>query len=354
MITMHDLLKEVVGQRATDLHITSGLPPEFRIDQKIVSLDHHEVITSELSRKLTYSLLNPEQQDRFEREHELDFSFGINGVARFRGNAFMERGNVACAIRYLPSEIPIIREIGLPPSVEELTTRSRGLVLIVGPTGSGKSTTLAAMIDKVNSERPCHIITIEDPIEYIYEHRRAIVQQRELGQDTDSFAQALKFALRQDPDVLLVGEMRDLETIAAVLTAAETGHLVLSTLHTDSTAESINRIIDVFPPHQQRQVRAQLSLSLEAVIGQRLLPRAAGRGLILAFELMVATPAMRALIRDNRVHEIYGMMQAGKKYGMQTMNMCLFDFAKRGIIRWPEAMLASSDPQELERMRTHK
>jgi len=354
MITMHELLKKVVEQGATDLHITAGLPPEFRIDQKIVALNHEEIITPELSKELTYSLLNRKQQERFEREHELDFSFGIDGFARFRGNAFMERGHVACAIRYLPSEIPTIREIGLPPIVEELTCKSKGLILIVGPTGSGKSTTLAAMIDKVNSERPCHIITIEDPIEYIYEHHRAIVQQREVGQDTDSFAQALKYALRQDPDVILVGEMRDLETISAVLTAAETGHLVLSTLHTDSTTESINRIIDVFPPHQQRQVRAQLSLTLEAVIAQRLLPKAKERGLILAFELMVATPAIRALIRDNRVHEIYGMMQAGKKYGMQTMNMCLFDLAQQGVISWSEAMRVSSDPQELKRLRERK
>jgi twitching motility protein PilT len=354
MITMQDLLKKAVEQGATDLHITPGLPPEVRLDQRIVPLDHYDVINPELSKELTYSLLNPEQQDRFELEHELDFSFGIDGFARFRGNAFMERGNVACAIRYLPSEIPTIEEIGLPPIVDELATRSRGLVLVVGPTGSGKSTTLAAMIDKVNSERPCHIITIEDPIEYIYKHRKAIVQQRELGQDTDSFARALKFALRQDPDVLLVGEMRDLETIAAVLTAAETGHLVLSTLHTDSTTESINRIIDVFPPHQQRQVRAQLSLTLEAIIGQRLLPKANERGLILGFELMIATPAIRALIRENRLHEIYGMIQAGKKHGMRTMNMCLFDFAQWGVITWEEAMLASSDPQELQRMKERK
>jgi len=354
MINMHDLLKKAVEQGATDLHVTPGLPPEVRIDQKIVPLDHYEVITPELSKELTYSLLNLEQQEKFEHEHELDFSFGIDGLARFRGNVFMERGNVACAIRYLPAEIPTISEIGLPPIVEELTARSRGLILIVGPTGSGKSTTLAAMIDKVNSERPCHIITMEDPIEYIYEHRRAIVQQRELGQDTDSFARALKFALRQDPDVMLVGEMRDLETISAVLTAAETGHLVLSTLHTDSATESINRIIDVFPPHQQRQVRTQLSLTLEAVIAQRLLPKAKERGLILGLELMIVTPAVRALIRDNRLHEIYGMMQAGKKYGMQTMNMCLFDLAQWGIITWKEAMLASSDPQELQRMRERK
>lgn len=354
MRSIYELLEEAVRQRATDLHITPGLPPELRVDMRITPLDGDGVITPELSKELTYSLLTHEQREKFEHEHELDFGFSIDGLARFRGNAFIERGNVACAIRCIPFKIPTTKEIGLPPVVEGLTSRSKGLILVVGPTGSGKSTTLAAMIDKINSERACHIITIEDPIEYVYEHRSAIVQQREIGQDTKSFATALKFVLRQDPDVILVGEMRDLETIAWALTAAETGHLVFSTLHTDSAAESINRIIDVFPPHQQRQVRAQLSLTLEAVLSQRLIPKAEGKGLILGLEILIATPAIRALIRENRVHEIYGVMQASQKFGMRTMNMTLFELAKEGIITWPRAMMTSPNPEELKQMRNRK
>ncbi len=352
MVSIHDLLQEVVDKNATDLHLTVGLPPMFRIDQRLIA-STYEVLTPETAKELIYSLITVEQRRKLEADKEVDFAFGIEQVSRFRGNAFIERTKTACALRRIPFKIPSTRELGLPPVLEEFTERSRGLVLITGPTGSGKSTTLAAMIDKVNSERSCHIITVEDPIEYIHQHKRAVIHQREVGQDTNSFATALKYSLRQDPDVILVGEMRDLETISAALTAAETGHLVLATLHTDSCTESINRIIDVFPPYQQRQVRSQLALTIEGVVTQRLLPRASGRGLVLGLEIMSATPAIRALIRDDRVHEIYGMLQAGQKYGMCTMNMSLHNLIQRELITWPRALLVSPNSEELKRMKSN-
>jgi twitching motility protein PilT len=298
-----------------------------------------------------YALLTAEQKKRLESHEEVDFAFSVEKLSRFRGNAFWERGSVACALRRIPFEIPTIRDLGLPTIVDNLIAKTRGLVLVTGPTGSGKSTTLSAMIDKVNTERACHIITIEDPIEYLHSHKKSLIQQREVGSDTQSFAHALKYALRQDPDVILVGEMRDLDTASLTLTAAETGHIVLSTLHTDSATESINRIIDVFPGGQQRQIRSQLALTLEAVLVQRLLPKATGRGLCLALEIMIATPAMRALIRDDRVHEMYGAMQASQKYGMQTMNMSLLSLVRRGTLSWRVAALTSPNPDELQRMK---
>lgn len=350
MMSIHDLLKETVERGATDLHITPGLPPEFRIDQLLTS-SSNEVLSPENCKELIYSLLTIDQRKRLEQDLEVDFAFSVEGLSRFRGNAFFERGNVVCALRRIPFEIPPLRELGLPSVVDSMIQKTRGLILVTGPTGSGKTTTLAAMIDKINTEHACHIITIEDPIEYVHEHKRAVVQQREVGQDTHSFARALKYVLREDPDVILVGEMRDLETIQAALTAAETGHIVLATLHTDSATESINRVIDVFPAHQQRQVRAQLSLTLEGVLVQRLLPRASGKGLALALEVMVATPAIRALIRDSRVHEIYGVIQASQKFGMLTMNMSLISLVKRGIVSWSIALTISPNPEELKRMK---
>ena len=348
MISIHDLLEKVVQKDATDLHITSGVPPEFRIDGQLTPSDDAP-LTPESCKELIYSLLTIEQREKIEAHKEVDFAFSVEGLSRFRGNAFMERGRIACALRRIPFEIPTMRELGLPLIVDSMIGKTRGLILVTGPTGSGKSTTLAAMLDKINQESACHIITIEDPIEYIHEHKRALVQQRELRQDTDSFSIALKYALRQDPDVILVGEMRDLETIGSALTAAETGHLVLSTLHTDSATESINRMIDVFPAHQQRQIRTQLSLTLEGVIVQRLLPRASGRGLCLALEIMTITPAIRALIRDNRVHEIYGTIQTSGQFGMQTMNVSLAELVRRGILSWKIAQRASPSPDELKR-----
>ncbi|MBI4722445.1 MAG: type IV pilus twitching motility protein PilT [Candidatus Stahlbacteria bacterium] len=351
MASIYELLEEVIRLDATDLHLTPGLPPEFRVSQQLVPYEDSTLLTPESCKELVYCVLTAEQKKRLETHEEVDFAFSVDKLSRFRGNAFWERGNVACALRRIPFEIPTMRELGLPLIAESLVQKTRGLILVSGPTGSGKSTTLAAMIDKINTERACHIITIEDPIEYIHTHKKGLIQQRELGQDTQSFALALKYALRQDPDAILVGEMRDLETIGAALTAAETGHIVLSTLHTDSATESINRIIDVFPAYQQHQVRSQLALTLEGVLVQRLLPKASGRGLCLAMEIMIATSAIRAIIRDNRVHEIYGTIQASQKSGMQTMNMSLLAQVKRGVLSWRTAMIASPIPEELQRMK---
>jgi twitching motility protein PilT len=351
MISIYDLLEETVRRDATDLHLTPGLPPQFRISQLLVPSEDSPSLIPATCKEHVYALLTAEQKKRLEGHEEVDFAFSVEKLSRFRGNAFWERGSIACALRRIPFEIPTMRDLGLPPIVDALIAKTRGLVLVTGPTGSGKSTTLSAMIDKVNTERACHIITIEDPIEYIHVHKKSLIQQREVGGDTRSFAHALKYALRQDPDVILVGEMRDLDTASFTLTAAETGHVVLSTLHTDSATESINRIIDVFPAEQQRQIRSQLALTLEAVLVQRLLPKASGRGLCLGLEIMIATPAIRALIRDNRVHEMYGTMQASQKYGMQTMNMSLLSLVKKGSLSWRVAALTSPNPEELQRMK---
>ena len=349
MVTIQTLLEEMVLRGATDLHLLAGAPPYFRIDQELVPLEYN-VLTPAMTRSLVYSLLNDQQKKRLEEEMELDFAISLEGLSRFRGNAYIQRGSVACAIRRIPFEIPALQELGLPDVVETITQKTQGFILVTGPTGSGKSTTLAAMINKINDERACHIVTIEDPIEYLHKNKMAIVSQREVGQDTKSFAQALKFVLRQDPDIIMIGELRDLETVSAALTAAETGHLVFATLHTDSAIESINRIIDIYPPHQQGQVRVQLSQVLEAVITQRLLPRAKGKGMVLATEVMIATPAVRTLIRESRVHEIYGVLQTSQRFGMRTMNMSLFDLFKKGLITWQTALLVSPNPEELKRM----
>ncbi len=349
MINLRDLLEEMIEKKASDLHITAGVPPQLRVDGEILSTDA-ETLTPEDTLQITYSVLNEEQQKRFESEHELDFSFGVKGLSRFRANVFLQRGVTSLAIRQIPYEIKSFKELGLPHVVQSFSERQKGLVLVTGPTGSGKSTTLASIIDKINEERRCHIITIEDPIEYIHQHKKSIVNQREVKADTDTFAAALKHVLRQDPDVILIGEMRDLETMAAALTIAETGHLALATLHTNSTFESINRIVDTFPANQQGQVRAQLAFVLEGVITQQLIPMSNRRGRVLVAEVMVCTPAIRATIRDDKIHQIYGLMQAGQKYGMQTMNQALFNAHIKGDISMEEAMRRSSDPQELSSM----
>ena len=348
-VNLRALLEEMIRRGASDLHLTVGERPKLRIDGSIVNSSVNYVLTAKDTLQLAYSILTEQQKKRFETEDELDFSFGIQNLSRFRGNVYRQRGCVAVAIRQIPFSIKTIEQLGLPPIVGKLAERPRGLVLVTGPTGSGKSTTLAAMIDKINREEKGHILTIEDPIEFVHRHQGCIVNQREVGADTKSFASALKYALRQDPDVVLIGEMRDLETIEAALTIAETGHLAFGTLHTNSAAETINRIIDVFPASQQAQVRAQLSFVLEGVITQTLLPRKGG-GRVCACEVLVCTPAVRACIRDDKVHQIYSIMQAGKKHGMQTLNDALYQLYMKGEVELEECLKRSSDPNELLRM----
>lgn len=344
------LLEEMIEKDASDLHLTAGECPKLRIDGDIASSSIKDVLTPKDTLTLAYSVLTENQKKRFETEDELDFSFGIQNLARFRGNVFKQRGCVSVVVRMIPFNVRTFQELGLPPVIAKLAERPRGLVLVTGPTGSGKSTTLAAIIDKINKERKGHIITVEDPIEFIHRHHGCIVNQREVGTDTKSFSTALKYALREDPDVILVGEMRDLETIAAALTIAETGHLAFATLHTNSAAESINRIIDVFPHNQQSQVRAQLAFVLEGVLTQTLLPRARGRGRVMAAEIMVCTPAIRALIRDDKVHQIQSSMQSGKKFGMQTMNDALYQLYLAREVTSDECLRVSPDPNEFLRM----
>ncbi len=347
---LRSLLDEMSKRNASDLHITAGERPKLRVDGSIVNSSVEQVLSAKDTLMLTYSILTEAQKKRFETEDELDFSFGIQNLARFRANAFRQRGCVALAIRQIPFKILPLEELGVPPILTKLAERPRGLVLVTGPTGSGKSTTLASMLDKINRERRGHILTIEDPIEFVHRHHGCMVNQREVGADTKSFSQALKYALRQDPDVILVGEMRDLETIQAALTIAETGHLCLATLHTNSAAESINRIIDVFPAHQQSQVRAQLAFVLEGVVTQTLLPRSRGNGRIIAAEVMICTPAVRACIRDDKVHQIYSILQAGKKHGMQTLNDALYQLYMQREVALEDCVKASSDPTEFLRM----
>jgi len=344
------LLDEMIERDASDLHITAGDRPKLRVDGDIINSSVEHVLQPRDTLQLAYSVLTENQKKRFEMEDELDFSFGIQNLSRFRGNVFRQRGCVSMVIRQIPFQIKTFDELQLPAVIAQMAERPRGMVLVTGPTGSGKSTTLAAMIDKINSERRGHIITVEDPIEFIHRHRTCIINQREVGADTKSFATALKYALREDPDVILIGEMRDLETIQAALTIAETGHLVFATLHTNSAAEAINRIIDVFPSHQQSQVRAQLAFVLEGIVTQTLLPKLSGRGRSMAAEILVVTPAIRALIRDDKVHQIYSLMQSGKKFGMQTLNDSLYQLYVSRQVSADECVRASSDPNEFLRM----
>jgi twitching motility protein PilT len=340
----------MVQKGASDLHITTGTPPQLRIDGSLVPLRLPPLAPPE-TKQLCYSILTEEQKVVFETRNELDLSFGVKNLSRFRANVFMQRGAVAGAFRAIPFRILTFDELGLPPIINELANKPRGMVLVTGPTGCGKSTTLASIIDKINGERRLHIMTVEDPIEYLHSNKSSIVNQREVGSDTGSFKDALKYVLRQDPDVVLIGEMRDLETIEAALTISETGHLVFATLHTNSTVQSINRIIDVFPPHQQSQVRAQLSFVLEGVVAQQLVARCDGPGRALAVEIMVPTPAIRNLIREEKVQQIYSAMQAGQeKHGMITFNQSLFLLHQRRLISQEEAFLRCSDVEELRTM----
>ena len=347
MATLYDLLKMMIEKNASDLHITTGSPPRLRIDGKLELVDHPPLTPAD-TKALCYSVLTDAQKHRYEENNELDLSFGVKGLSRFRANIFMQRGAVAGAFRTIPFEIRGFKELGLPDVVNELVKKPRGLILVTGPTGCGKSTTLAAMIDKINAERCDHIITVEDPIEYLHSHKKCLVNQREVTADTMSFKAALKYVLRQDPDVVLIGEMRDLETIEAALTVSETGHLTLATLHTNNAVQTINRIIDVFPPHQQEQIRVQLSFVLEGILAQQLIPKKSGRGRVLSIELLIPNPAIRNLIREDKIHQIYSMMQTGQaKFGMQTMNQSLFDLYSKGHISYEETVGRSPVPDEI-------
>jgi len=349
IINMQDLLLLMAEKKASDLHLTAGVPPMLRIDGELIPTNYDK-LTQEMCQRLIYSLLTDSQKEKFEATNELDLAFGIKGVGRIRMNVYRQRGAIGAAFRAIPNKIPTFEELGLPSIVFEITKLSKGLVLVTGPTGCGKTTTLASIIDYLNEHRQSHIITIEDPIEYIHLHKKSIVNQREIGTDTNSFPQALKYVLRQDPDIILIGEMRDLETIQSALTIAETGHLVFATLHTNDAVSSINRIVDVFPPHQQPQVRSQLSFTLQAVFSQRLLPQASGTGRVLACEVLIVTPGVRNLIREMKTEQIYITMQTGAKYGMQTMNMALADLYMHRRITYQDAMANSPDIDDLKRM----
>jgi twitching motility protein PilT len=349
-ITLHQLLRAVVDKGASDLHITTGTPPQLRIDGSLLPLKTPPLTPVE-TKQLCYSVLTEEQKVQFERDNELDLSFGVKGLSRFRGNIFVQRGAVAGVFRQVPFRILSFDELGLPPIVAKLSNLPSGLILVTGPTGSGKTTTLAAILDKINSEKRSHILTIEDPIEFVHTNKLSVVNQREVGADTASFKDALRFALRQDPDVVLIGELRDLETIEAAMTISETGHLVLATLHTNSAVQSINRIVDVFPPHQQTQVRTQLSFVLQGVVTQMLVPNLTGPGRNLVLEVLVPNAAIKNLIREDKAYQIYSVMQMGQNNtGMQTMNQSLFSLYSRRLISKEEAVNRSQEPDEMEMM----
>ncbi len=349
-VNLRELLEEMIERGASDLHVVCNARPKLRIHGEITDARYPNALTPKETLQLAYSVLTDDQKKRFEMDDELDFSFGLANLARFRGNVFKQRGSVSIVFRQIPFNVRTFEDLGLPNAISKMADRPRGLVLITGPTGSGKSTTLAAMIDKINRERKGHIITVEDPIEFIHRHQGCIVNQREVGTDTKSFSSALKYALREDPDVILIGEMRDLETIQAALTIAETGHLAFATLHTNSAAEAINRIIDVFPSHQQSQVRAQLAFVLEGVVCQTLVQRVGGQSRLMATEVLVVNQAVRALIRDDKVHQIYSTMQAGKKFGMQTLNDSLYALYMAREVDADECLRVSGDPAEFMRM----
>ena len=353
-LTLSDLLKKLIELGGSDLHLTTNSPPQVRVDGSLRPLEGFKVMTSADTKQLAYSVLTDAQKHRFEEALELDFSFGVRGLSRFRANLFNQRGAVGAVFRAIPYEIRTFEALGLPAVVTKLCDKPRGLILVTGPTGSGKSTTLAAMLDKINRERHEHIVTIEDPIEFLHNHKSCLVNQREVGSDTKGFAEALRTALRQDPDVVLIGEMRDLETIESALRIAETGHLTFATLHTNTAASTINRIIDVFPSGQQAQIRAQLSLVLEGILCQSLLPRADGRGRVAALEILVPNAAIRNLVREDKIHQIYSMMQTGQdKYGMQTFNQALATLYHKRMITLDVAIQRSGNPEELRDLIEH-
>ncbi len=349
MQQMHDLLDIVLERGASDLHITVGVAPTIRLDGELQALSD-QVLTPINTKELIYSILNEAQREKFETTLELDLSYGIPGKSRFRVNVYHQRGSIAAAFRVIPDKISSFQELNLPIQLEALTKKPRGLIIVTGPTGSGKTTTLATMIDTINARDSKHIITIEDPIEYIHTHKRSMVNQREVGEDTTSFSNALKYALREDPDVILLGEMRDIETIAAAITAAETGHLVFATLHTQDAPQTVDRIVDVFPPFQQEQVRVQLAGSLQGIVAQQLLPLKDGKGRVPAIEILVATPAVRNIVRDAKAHLLYNAMQTGQKEGMQSLDQALSNLYKSGKVSLESILAKASDPQTMKKM----
>jgi twitching motility protein PilT len=347
--SIEELLQILVDRRGSDLHLSAGSAPRIRVDGTLISTDH-DPMKPETVKRLVYSFLGGDQVSRFEREFEIDLSFGVEGLGRFRTNVFYQRGTVAAVLRMIPYQVKTFEDLGLPRQIcEEVCNFPRGLVLVTGATGSGKSTTLAAMIDHINAQRALHIVTVEDPIEFLHRGRSSLINQREIGSDTQSFKRGLRSALRQDPDVVLVGEMRDMETIEAAMTIAETGHLTFATLHTSDCVTTINRIVDVFPSNQQQQVRTQLSFSLQAVLCQQLLPRTDGSGRCLALETMIANSAIRSLIRDDKAHQIYSLIQTGGKLGMRTMNQSLHELCRRNLISYDDALSHSGDVEDLKR-----
>ena len=347
---LQELLKQMVEWKASDLHLSAGEPPHLRIDERLLPLEQPPLISQQIYDMIA-TVTSPERLEKFKQELELDFSFSVEHLGRFRVNVFYQRGHVGAAIRALPEHIRTFEECGLPgKTMVDLCRRPRGLVLVTGATGSGKSTTMASMVDWINTERPCHIVTVEDPIEYLHRNKRALVDQREVDADTRSFAQALKHMLRQDPNVILIGELRDLETIEAALNIAETGHLVFATLHTSDCVQTINRVIDVFPAHAQNQVRVQLSFVLLGVFAQQLVPMADGRGRSLAAEIMLVNHAIRALVRESKAHQIYSVIQTSQREGMRTMNQAFFELVTDGRISIEEARSRSTDPEDLDRL----
>ncbi|MDI7246025.1 MAG: type IV pilus twitching motility protein PilT [Bacillota bacterium] len=349
-MSIEELLRLAAGNGASDLHITTGLPPVLRVVGSLRPIADASPLSPQDAEALVVALMGEEHQRVFKEQGQVDFSYGLAGVGRFRVNAYRQRGTCGAAIRLIPHEVPRIADLGLPPIIETLARKSRGFIVVTGPTGSGKSTTLAAMVDLINSERSCHVMTIEDPIEYLHRHKKAMVNQREIGQDSVSFALALRAALREDPDVILVGEMRDLETMSTAITAAETGHLVLATLHTGDAVQTVDRIIDVYPPYQQQQVRIQLAATLVAVVAQQLVPRKDKPGRVPAVEVMVGTPAVRNLIREGKTHQLRSVIQTGARFGMQTMDQSLRQWVDQGVVSMEEALTIATDQDELKRL----
>ncbi len=350
MVSIEELLNVMLQRGGSDLHISASSPPKIRIDGKLVNTEYG-VLTSEMTQKLVYSILSSEQIAKFEKTLELDFAFSVRNIGRFRTNVFMQRGSVAAVMRMIPTTVKSFDDLGLPTKVcQNLCQIPKGLVLVTGATGSGKSTSLAALVDHINQSRNCHVVTIEDPIEFVHSNKNSLFNQREIGSDTHNFGAALRSVLRQDPDVILIGEMRDAETIESALTLAETGHLTFATLHTSDAVQTINRIVDVFPAHQQAQIRTQLSFSLQAVFCQQLLPRSGGKGRVLACEVLIANTAVRSLIRDDKAHQINSIIQTGAKLGMKTMNQCLYDLYSANLVSYDDALARSNDTEDLKRM----